>query len=81
MKTAISVPDETFAQVERHAKALGMTRSQFYTTAARRYLDQLEAESLTGQINAIVDLVGVDESNIAASTAGRRLLDRTEEVW
>lgn len=42
----------TFTRVEQRAKALGMTRSQFYTHAAQRYLDQLDFESLAGQINA-----------------------------
>jgi len=29
MKTAISVPDETFDQAERRAAELGMSRSEF----------------------------------------------------
>jgi len=56
VKTAISIPDETFARAERHAAALGVSRSEFFTRAIRRYLDHLEAESLTGRINRAVDV-------------------------
>lgn len=81
MKTAISIPDETFTQVEQRTTALGMTRSQFYTRAAQRYLQQLDAESLTRQINATIDLVEGDESNSIARLAGRRLLNQVEDDW
>jgi hypothetical protein len=79
MKTAISVPDETFVQVEQSAKSLGVTRSEFYTRAARFYLDHLEQESLTDEINAALD--GVDESNEVAAAAGRRHLAGADDEW
>jgi hypothetical protein len=60
VKTAISIPDETFVRAERQAAALGMSRSEFFTRAVRRYLEQLEAESLTGRINLAVDMVWPD---------------------
>jgi hypothetical protein len=55
VKTAISIPDETFARAEEHAAALGVSRSEFFTRAVRRYMEYLEAESLIGQINAAID--------------------------
>jgi hypothetical protein len=60
VKTAISIPDETFARAEAHAAALGMSRSEFFTRAVRRYMERLEAESLTGRINAAIDLAWPD---------------------
>ena len=82
MKTAISVPDETFAQVERSAKCLGVTRSEFYARAARFYLEHLEQESLTNEINAALDLVGADDDSAAAAvTAGRRVLESADDEW
>jgi hypothetical protein len=80
VKTAISVPDDTFTRAEQRARTLGITRSQFYTQAAQRYLEQLDAESLTGQIDAAIDLVGPDESSDLASTAGRRVLERAADA-
>ena len=56
MKTAISVPDDVFTTVEEHVSALGMTRSQFYSVAARKYLDELENTGLVNAINEAVDL-------------------------
>jgi metal-responsive CopG/Arc/MetJ family transcriptional regulator len=81
MKTAISIPDETFDRAERRAAALGMSRSEFFTRAAQCYLRELEASSLTASIDAAVELVGVDESTTAAVTAAHRLLAADEDAW
>ena len=81
MKTAISVPDETFAQVERRAAALGMNRSEFFTRAAQHYLEELDAQSLTARIDAAVALVSGEESAAAAILAGRRLLAADDDAW
>jgi predicted DNA-binding protein len=81
VKTAISVPDETFERADRQAAALGVSRSELYTTAVQRYLDQLEEESLVAGINAAVDLAGGDESSHAAVAEGRRTLDAVEDYW
>jgi hypothetical protein len=81
VKTAISVPDETFEQVEVHAAALGMSRSEFYTRAAQQYLEQLDAESLAARIDAALDLAGSDDSAELAAEAGRRRLAHGEDEW
>ena len=47
MKTAISVPDDTYVRASRRAKDLGMSRSEFFSRAAARYLDELDSRSLT----------------------------------
>lgn len=74
VKTAISIPDKTFAEAERRAAALGMSRSEFFTRAAQRYLEQLDSESLTDRIDAAVDLIVADDTAGAATHAGRRRL-------
>lgn len=79
MKTAISIPNETFRQVEQATAAQGMSRSEFFTNAARVYLEQLAREGLTQRIDAALDLVGPDESAAAATAAGRDRLRR--EDW
>jgi metal-responsive CopG/Arc/MetJ family transcriptional regulator len=81
MKTAISIPDATFARADSRAAELGLSRSEFITRAIRRYLEQLDAESVTGQINAAVALLADDQSAGAAVTAGRSLLARDEGAW
>jgi hypothetical protein len=79
MKTAISVPDETFEAAERCAAGLGMSRSEFFTRAAQRYLQLLDEESLTGRIDAALDLVGDDDSGRLAVAAGRRRLAAADD--
>jgi metal-responsive CopG/Arc/MetJ family transcriptional regulator len=81
VKTAISVPDETFEEVERRAADLGISRSEFYTTAVREYLKRLDEASLTQQINASIDLVGEDGSGRDAVAAGKRWLASREDDW
>ena len=80
MKTAISLPDETFDRASRRAKELGMSRSEFFARAAVSYLDELDAKSLTAQMDAALDLIGeTDESTELAVSAGRRVLGATDE--
>jgi Arc/MetJ family transcription regulator len=74
MKTAISVPDDTFEQATRQAAELGISRSEFFARAARRYLDELASRSLTQQVNDALSAAGDDDSAAAAAEAGRQLL-------
>lgn len=81
MKTAISVPDGTFTQVAQCAEELGVSRSEFYTRAARYYLDHLRAESLTSDIDAALAMIDEDDSAEVAVTAGRRRLAQLDDEW
>lgn len=82
MKTAISVPDETFDRVTRRAVALGMSRSEFFARAAQRYLDELDAGSLANQIDSVLDRCGgVDETQQAAVDLGRQVLSALDDDW
>ena len=71
MKTAISLPDTTFEQATRRAAELGISRSQFFAVAARRYLDALDSESVTAQINHALDHASGEDSAAVAVAAGR----------
>ena len=73
MKTAISLPDDTYEQATRQAAELGISRSEFFARAARRYLDELAVDSLTQQINQALEATD-DDSNAAAAAAGRSRL-------
>lgn len=82
MKTAISLPDETFDRVAQRASDLGMSRSEFFTRAAQRYLDDLDAQSLTGEIDsALGHLHDNDEAQAAAVAVGHRMLDAVDDEW
>lgn len=47
MKTAISLPDEVFRRVERQARRLGLSRSEFFARAAERFLQALREDAVT----------------------------------
>lgn len=81
MKTAISIPDATFERATRRARSLGMSRSEFFTRAAARYLDELDAESVTAQIDLAVASLGDDDSAERAVSAGRRRLRTGASAW
>ncbi len=83
VKTAISVPDETFQRVSRRARQLHLSRSQFFARAAERYLDELDAQALSGQIDAALERVGggLDQSTADAVAIGRRTLAGGDEAW
>lgn len=82
MKTAISLPDEAYERASRRAGELGLSRSEFFARAAQHYLDDLDAQSLTSQIDDALDRVGAsDEAAADATAAGRRLLVDTDDEW
>lgn len=82
MKTAISVSDETFDRVSQTASKLGMSRSEFFARAAKRYLDELDAQSLIGQIDSALErLDGTDEAQAAAVAVGHRVLNAADDEW
>jgi metal-responsive CopG/Arc/MetJ family transcriptional regulator len=54
MKTAISIPDATFTRVEATAARLGVSRSEFFTRAAERWIADLEDAQTTAAIDAVL---------------------------
>ena len=60
MKTAISLPDETFERVEAAAKRLGLSRSEFFARAAEHWLEDLEDYQTTEAINNAIAHVPAD---------------------
>lgn len=82
VKTAISLPDETFDRVSRRAADLGMSLSEFFARAAQHYLDELDAESLTGQIDRALDVLGApDDTQESAVKVGRRVVTGADDDW
>ena len=73
------MPDDTFEQATRQAAELGISRSEFFARAARRYLDELASRSLTQQVNDALRVAGSDDSAAAAARAGRDLLAAGED--
>jgi metal-responsive CopG/Arc/MetJ family transcriptional regulator len=80
VKTAISIPDATFERVERQARELGVSRSEFYTRAAERWLDALDDEHATEQIDRALLAAGEDPERAFLDRAAARLADPSE-AW
>jgi metal-responsive CopG/Arc/MetJ family transcriptional regulator len=77
MKTAVSIPDDVFAGAERLARRTKKSRSQLFSDAVKEYVARHAAEEVTEAMDRVcAGLEGsVDEFT---STAGRRILERTE---
>ena len=56
-----------------------MSRSQFYATAAARYLDDLERHSLTATINEALALAGEDPDQAVVTSYSRKRL--ADDAW
>jgi hypothetical protein len=82
MKIAISVSAETFEKATRRAHDLGISRSEFFSRAAARYLDELDAESVTRQIDVVVVAQAERGDSAADAVAmGRRVLADASGDW
>ena len=53
MKTAISIPDKLFAEIESFLRERGGSRSEFFAKAAQRYLHQQRNRRILEQLNAV----------------------------
>jgi metal-responsive CopG/Arc/MetJ family transcriptional regulator len=74
MKTAISLPDETFRRADGAAKRLGLSRSEFFARAAERWLDDLDDESTTDAIDRAI--VGLPDETAFTNAAAAALVER-----
>jgi predicted transcriptional regulator len=76
MKTAISIPDDLFADAERLARELKKSRSRLYGDALREYLARHSSESITETLNRVCG-EALPGSEFAGAVA-RRTLERSD---
>lgn len=69
MKTAISVPDQTFARVDEAAARLGVSRSKFFALAAERWLRDLDDTQTTVAIDHALETVEQDTSFVSRAAS------------
>jgi metal-responsive CopG/Arc/MetJ family transcriptional regulator len=82
MKTAISIPDDTFDRVTRTARQLGMSRSELMTKAAVAYLDDLDSRDLTREIDRVLGFVVIDvHADQAVVDASKARLAEINDEW
>ena len=75
MKTAISLPDDTFRRVDDAARQMGVSRSEFFARAAERWLDALED---VGTTLAIDQAIAGDTADHAFTDAAAAALVRAD---
>ena len=76
MKTAISIPDDLFADAERLAREQKKSRSRLYGDAVREYLARHSVESITDALDRVC--VEVECRSEFARAAARRTLGRRD---
>ena len=65
MKTAVSIPDETFDAAEKAADRLGVSRSRLYADAINQYLAGMASAAATRQLDAVYTL---EDSSLDGAT-------------
>lgn len=76
MKTAVSIPDEVFARVERLARRAGKSRSEVFTEALREYVARHAPDEVTEAMDRVCERVQTERDPFV-SEAGRLVLERT----
>lgn len=77
MKTAVSIPDEVFARVERLARRAGKSRSEVFSEALREYVARHAPDEVTDAMNRVCEQVQTEQDPFVCEAA-RRVLERTE---
>jgi metal-responsive CopG/Arc/MetJ family transcriptional regulator len=78
VKTAISIPDEVFDAAEDMARRLGMSRSQFYATAVRDYLEANRSRGVTARLDQIYENA---DSRLDLRVAEAQTVSLGEDEW
>ena len=53
LKTAVSIPNDVYRQVEQAAARLGLSRSAFYARAVAEYLSRQRQTAVTERLDAV----------------------------
>lgn len=79
MKTAISLPDALFTDVERLVQQAGRSRSEVYADALREYVARHAPDEVTASLNRLLDDVAEPPASPEFVTAAaERVLAATE---
>jgi hypothetical protein len=77
MKTAISIPDEVFAEADRLAHKLKQSRSQLYSRAVREYVARHSDDDVTAALDALYAHEAPADDSFGRAVA-KRTLERSE---
>ncbi len=77
MKTAVSIPNEVFAKVERLARRSKRSRSELFSAALSEYVARHAPDEVTEAMNRVCADVGEQTDRLVAA-ASRQALERSE---
>jgi metal-responsive CopG/Arc/MetJ family transcriptional regulator len=77
MKTAVSIPDEVFAQAEALAHRAKRSRSELYARALREYVARHAPDRVTEAMDRVIEEVNEPRDKFRSRVA-RRTLERVE---
>jgi hypothetical protein len=77
MKTAVSLPDDLFADAERIARRLKKPRSRIYSEAIREYVARHDPDLVAGKLNEVLGSLDTRDDEFV-SAAARKILERTD---
>lgn len=78
MKTAVSVPDDLFAQVDRLARRSSRSRSEVYSAALREYVARHAPDEVTASIDRVVAEIDDTDDVAFGRAAARRTITSSE---
>lgn len=77
MRTAVSIPDDVYAEAEDLVRRLKVSRSELYAKALREYVARHDPGSITAALNSVY-ADGQNEPDEAILAAGIETLKRAE---
>jgi metal-responsive CopG/Arc/MetJ family transcriptional regulator len=77
MKTAVSLPDDIFAEAEKLARRLKKSRSELYREAVAEYIARHDPDSITEAMNRVADQLDT-RPDAFVSRAAYGVLERTQ---
>ena len=77
VKTAVSLPDQLFADAESAARRLGISRSKLYARALEQFLARQETDPVTAKLDELAE----EFEPGSGVAAGRRLIDQGMWQW
>jgi metal-responsive CopG/Arc/MetJ family transcriptional regulator len=72
MKTAISIPDPLFHEVEKAAKENHLSRSEVFVIAVREYLEKRKARKLLNELNEALSIAETEEEYAVRQKSKKR---------
>lgn len=78
MKTAISVPDNVFAQADCLAKRLQMSRSELYTHAVEEYIDEHKRSNVKEKLD---EIYSTESSGVDTGLSNAQAASLPKEEW